>query len=93
MAAARFCWTNGIGLVFPEHNASACAAQVFRLLEDQVLYNHLRRQARRAIEERFEIEKIMDRLETSPRSTVEGKRQAQAGERKPTCAEPEATWD
>jgi glycosyltransferase involved in cell wall biosynthesis len=53
------------GLTFPKHDASACAAQVFRLLEDQSLYNVLRQRARRLIEAHFEIEKTMNRLELS----------------------------
>lgn len=62
------------GLVFPKHDASACAAQVFRLLEDRALYNRLRHDARRAIDERFEIEEITNRLETSLRSALDVER-------------------
>jgi glycosyltransferase involved in cell wall biosynthesis len=59
------------GLVFPKHDAPACAAQVFRLLEDRALYNRLRLGARRAIEDHFEIENIMDHLENSLRCALE----------------------
>jgi glycosyltransferase involved in cell wall biosynthesis len=62
------------GLVFPKRDAAACAAQVFRLLEDRALYNRLRHGARRAIEERFGIEEIMNWLETSLRSALDVER-------------------
>jgi glycosyltransferase involved in cell wall biosynthesis len=62
------------GLVFPKRDAAACAALVFRLFEDRALYNRLRHEARRAIEERFEMGEIMNRLETSLRSALEVER-------------------
>jgi glycogen(starch) synthase len=67
------------GLVFPKEDAAACAEQVIRLIEDRALYNRLRRDARRAIEAHFEIEKIMNRVETSLRSALDDEQQAQTG--------------
>jgi glycosyltransferase involved in cell wall biosynthesis len=61
------------GLTFPKHDASACAEQVFRLLEDRSLYNRIRRRARLVVEEDFEIEKIMNRLEISLQAAIDAR--------------------
>lgn len=58
------------GLVFPKGDASACAAQVLRLIEERSLFGRLRRGARHAVEEYFEMGRLMDDLERSLQLTL-----------------------
>ncbi|MDT7604813.1 MAG: glycogen synthase [Acidobacteriota bacterium] len=51
------------GLVFPKEDARACADQVLRLLNDNRLYEEMRANGRRTVEERFRIERTIEHLE------------------------------
>jgi glycogen(starch) synthase len=53
------------GLVFPKEDAETCAAQILRLIEDRRLFDRLRENGRRAIEERFRLDRLMVRIEDS----------------------------
>jgi glycosyltransferase involved in cell wall biosynthesis len=52
-------------LVFPAGDPGVCAAQLSRLLHDGVLFEHVRRNGRRAIEERFGLTVMLDRVESA----------------------------
>jgi glycosyltransferase involved in cell wall biosynthesis len=58
------------GLVFPKEDARTCAAQLARLLDDQELFERLRRNARLLVEENFRIERLMDRIERALHSRL-----------------------
>jgi glycogen(starch) synthase len=59
------------GLVFPKEDAATCAAHVLRLMDDRPLFERLRRGGRRAVEERFRVERLMDEIERSLRGQIE----------------------
>jgi glycogen(starch) synthase len=61
------------GLVFPKEDAATCAAHVLRLLGDRGLFERLRRDGRRAVEERFRVERAIDEIERSLRTQLEGR--------------------
>jgi glycogen(starch) synthase len=50
-------------LVFAKGDADACARCVSRLLEDRTLYERIRAGGRRTVEERFRLERTIDRIE------------------------------
>ncbi len=52
-------------LVFPRDNPACCARQIVRLLNDPELYEKLRRAGRRTVEERFQLEQAVERIEKS----------------------------
>jgi glycosyltransferase involved in cell wall biosynthesis len=52
-------------LVFAKEDAGACAGQVMRLIEDRELFERVRREARRTVEENFRLETMADRIELS----------------------------
>ena len=58
------------GLVFPKEDASACAAHVRHLMKDRSLYEGLRNGGRRAVEDRFEMGRLMNDLERSLQSAL-----------------------
>ena len=53
------------GLVFPKQDAPSCAANVLRLINDPSLFESLRRSGRRAVEDYFEMGRLLDDLERS----------------------------
>jgi glycosyltransferase involved in cell wall biosynthesis len=57
-------------LTFEKEDARACAAHVARLMDDPALFARLRANARRTVEEGFEIGKMIDRLERSLREQI-----------------------
>ncbi|MFL6231273.1 MAG: glycosyltransferase family 4 protein [Pyrinomonadaceae bacterium] len=57
-------------LTFPKGDARACAEHVRRLLSDRALFERLRANGRRTVEEGFEIEVMVDKLERSLREQV-----------------------
>lgn len=61
------------GLVFPKEDASTCAAHVLRLLNDSSLFESLRRGGRRAVEDYFEIGRLLDDMEHSLKGTLESR--------------------
>lgn len=58
------------GLVFSKEDAVTCAAHALRLIKDRSLFESLRRDGRRSIEEYFSIGRLMDDLERSLQSTL-----------------------
>ncbi len=50
-------------LVFPKGDARACARQTARLVQDADLFERVRRNGRRTIEERFTSDRMVDRIE------------------------------
>ena len=58
------------GLVFPKEDASTCAAHVLHLMKDRSLYESLRQSGRRAVENYFEMGRLMDDLERSLQSAL-----------------------
>jgi len=52
-------------LVFPKEDASACASQIKRLLDDHELFETLRKNARAAVETKFSFPRMIDRVEDS----------------------------
>ena len=50
-------------LIFPKEDAAACARQVARLLDDAELFERIRREARRTVEEGFRLERMVDRID------------------------------
>jgi len=50
-------------LVIPKENPRLCAQQILRLLKDPELFESLRANARRTIEERFRLEQSIDSIE------------------------------
>ncbi|MBA3242660.1 MAG: glycosyltransferase family 4 protein [Acidobacteria bacterium] len=53
------------GLVFPKEDAVTCAAHVLRLIGDRGLFEYLRRNGRRMVDERFRVERAVDEIEHS----------------------------
>jgi glycosyltransferase involved in cell wall biosynthesis len=51
------------GLIFPKEDAAACAAQIARLLEDRDLFETLREGGRRSVEESFDLDRAIDKVE------------------------------
>ncbi len=58
-------------LLFPKEDAKACSTQILRLMEDSELFEKLRRNARRTVEERFRFADMMNKIEDSLQSVVE----------------------
>ncbi len=58
------------GLVFAKEDASTCAAHVLHLMKDRSLYESLRQSGRRAVENYFEMGRLMDDLERSLQSAL-----------------------
>ena len=52
-------------LVFPREDSEACASQIIRLMEDTELFNRIRQNGRRTIEEKFIFQNMIDKIETS----------------------------
>ena len=52
-------------LVFPKGDTQACAAQLIRLLRDSDLFETIRQNARRTVEERFTLAVMVDAIEKS----------------------------
>ena len=52
-------------LIFPKEDARACASQVLRLLTDGRLFESIRREGRRTVEENFRLESMIDKIEAS----------------------------
>jgi glycosyltransferase involved in cell wall biosynthesis len=52
-------------LIFPKEDAEACASQILRLFSDQELFDKVRRNGRRTVEEKFRFESMMDSIERS----------------------------
>jgi glycosyltransferase involved in cell wall biosynthesis len=50
-------------LIFAKEDSSGCAGQVSRLLRDTGLFERLRREGRRAVEERFGLDRMVDHIE------------------------------
>jgi glycogen synthase len=50
-------------LIFPKEDAAACARQIARLLDDAELFERIRHEARRTIEERFRLEDMVDKID------------------------------
>jgi glycosyltransferase involved in cell wall biosynthesis len=58
------------GLIFEASNPRDCAAQVRRLLDDGELRERLRSNARRIVEERFDLEQMVNQIESVLMSAV-----------------------
>ena len=58
------------GLVFPKEDAVTCAAYVLRLIGDPGLFERLRRNGRRKVEERFRVERVRNEIERSLESQL-----------------------
>ena len=54
-------------LIFPKEDAQTCAKQIMRLLTDDQLFQSLRAVARVTVEERFRIESMIDKIQSSLR--------------------------
>jgi glycogen synthase len=52
-------------LIFPKEDARECARLIVRLLEDPQLFESIRRAGRLTIEERFRLESMIDKIESS----------------------------
>lgn len=50
-------------LVFPEEDAEACACQILRLVDDPDLFERIRQNGSRLVEERFNLEDTLDQVE------------------------------
>jgi glycosyltransferase involved in cell wall biosynthesis len=50
-------------LVFPKEDVAACARQIARLLEAPELFESIRREGRRTVEEGFRLERMVDRID------------------------------
>jgi glycosyltransferase involved in cell wall biosynthesis len=57
------------GLVFAREDSPACAACLYRLLTDPLLYERLRRQGRQTVEQHFRLEQTIDQIEQSLQET------------------------
>ncbi|MDX6559888.1 MAG: glycogen synthase [Blastocatellia bacterium] len=51
------------GLAFPKEDAESCATEILRLLTDPQLFERLRRNGRQTVEERFTINRAIDKIE------------------------------
>jgi glycogen(starch) synthase len=52
-------------LIFPKEDAEACADQIARLIKDPELFERVRRNGRRTVEEDFRLETMVDRIDLS----------------------------
>jgi glycogen synthase len=52
-------------LIFPKEDARSCASQIVRLLTDPQLFESIRREGRRTVEENFRLESMIDKIEAS----------------------------
>jgi glycogen synthase len=52
-------------LIFPKENAEACAEQVMRFIKDRELFERVRREGRRTVEENFRLETMADKIDLS----------------------------
>jgi glycosyltransferase involved in cell wall biosynthesis len=52
-------------LIFPKGDARGCASQVLRLLTDGRLFESIRREGRRTVEENFRLKSMIDKIEAS----------------------------
>lgn len=57
-------------LTFPKEDASACAAQIARLLDAPVLYDTIRRQGQKTIGDRFRFPLMVDHIEAALMKTL-----------------------
>jgi glycosyltransferase involved in cell wall biosynthesis len=57
-------------LVFPPEDATACAGHVRRLAEEPDLRSRMQREARRTVEESFDLERMLDDVESDLRRLV-----------------------
>jgi glycosyltransferase involved in cell wall biosynthesis len=57
-------------LVFPPEDATACATHVRRLAEERDLRSRMQREARRTVEEAFDLERMLDDVESDLRRLV-----------------------
>ncbi len=64
-------------LLFPKEDAHACASQLARLIEDNSLYEQIRRQGRLSVEERFEFDRTVGQLEDILQRVRQHKRRRQ----------------
>lgn len=60
-------------LVFQKEQPQACARQILRLVHDSELFEKIRRNGRRTVEERFCLEKTIDQVESSLKRIVNGR--------------------
>ena len=54
-------------LIFPKEDAGACAAQIARLLKAPELFESIRRNGRRTVEEGFRLEQMVERIDLALR--------------------------
>jgi glycosyltransferase involved in cell wall biosynthesis len=52
-------------LIFPPEDDALCASHVGRLIDDVALFQRIRHAARQAIEDRFSLEQMLDKIESS----------------------------
>ena len=57
-------------LTFPKEDAVACAAQIRRLLEDQSLFDRIRRSGQQTIADTYRFEIMVDQIEAALREAV-----------------------
>ncbi len=57
-------------LVFPKENANECAASVSRLFTNEQLFEEIRRRGRLTVEQRFQLEQMVDTIERSLQEAV-----------------------
>jgi glycogen(starch) synthase len=60
-------------LVFPAEDASECARQIARLLDDRGFFERIRRNARHSVENAFVLERTIDQIEVALRAVVESR--------------------
>jgi glycogen(starch) synthase len=58
------------GLVFPKEDAQACAAQISCLLANRELFERIRLEGRRTAEQKFPIERTVDRIEQALQEAI-----------------------
>ena len=64
-------------LTFPKQDAEACAMQVKQLIDDPQLFNRIRQNGRRTIQNGFRLDTMIDKIEDSlerVRTDIEGRR-------------------
>lgn len=57
-------------LVFPNENANECAASLSRLFTNEQLFEEIRRRGRLTVEQRFQLERMVDTIERSLQEAV-----------------------
>ena len=57
-------------LVFPKENAEVCATQVLRLIDNPELFEKIRQNGRRTVEEKFNFKNMMDKLDAALQEAV-----------------------